>query len=429
MKLLLGIIADDFTGATDIASTLVNQGMRVTQVLGVPDESFDGGDAQAIVIALKSRTNPPAEAVRWSREALRWLRAQGATQIVFKYCSTFDSTAAGNIGPVADALMDDLECSFALVCPAFPDNGRSIYQGHLFVGDKLLSESSMKEHPLTPMRDSSLPRLMQAQSSKRVGLIPHDRVRKGTESIKRAIDELVAQGVRYGVVDAISNDDLLAIGSAAATHTLVTGGSAIATGLASNLRIRGLLGTQKPSPPPALTGRALVIAGSCAEATRRQIAAVQDSWPHLKIDPDAMQRGKSGIDDIVSWAINQDAQLPVLIYASSTPQEVAAMQHKFGVDAAGEMVESALSEIARKLVAAGFDRLIIAGGETSGAVITSLGIKALRIGAQIDPGVPWTTTLDDHVLALALKSGNFGRDDFFSRAFALLDATPEREDS
>ena len=314
MKLLLGIIADDFTGATDIASTLVNQGMRVTQVLGVPDESFDGGDAQAIVIALKSRTNPPAEAVRWSREALRWLRAQGATQIVFKYCSTFDSTAAGNIGPVADALMDDLECSFALVCPAFPDNGRSIYQGHLFVGDKLLSESSMKEHPLTPMRDSSLPRLMQAQSSKRVGLIPHDRVRKGTESIKRAIDELVAQ-------------------------------------------------------------------------------------------------------------------LPVLIYASSTPQEVAAMQHKFGVDAAGEMVESALSEIARKLVAAGFDRLIIAGGETSGAVITSLGIKALRIGAQIDPGVPWTTTLDDHVLALALKSGNFGRDDFFSRAFALLDATPEREDS
>ena len=420
MKLMLGVIADDVTGATDIASTLVNQGLRVTQVLGVPGESFDPGEAQVIVVALKSRTNAAVEAVTWSLQALHWLRAQGAEQIVFKYCSTFDSTADGNIGPVADALMDELDTRFAFVCPAFPDNQRTVYRGHLFVADALLSESSMKDHPLTPMRDASLLRLLRAQSSKPVGLISHDIVSQGAKAIEQAVNELIKQGVSYGVVDVLSNADLLAIGEVAANHSLVTGGSAIAAGLARNFK-QVVPPTQDAAARFAPSGRALVIAGSCAEATRRQIAAAQDSWPHRKIDLDALQHDPSGIDPLVSWAIEQNQQLPVLIYASSTPQEVAAMQDRYGIENAGTMVERALSEIAHKLVEAGFRRLIVAGGETSAAVLSTLDIEALRIGAQIDPGVPWTSTLSERPLMLALKSGNFGGDDFFSRAFALLD--------
>ena len=420
MKLMLGVIADDVTGATDIASTLVNQGLRVTQLLGVPGKSFDPGEAQVIVIALKSRTNAAAQAVARSLQALHWLRAQGAEQIVFKYCSTFDSTADGNIGPVADALMDELGAQFAFVCPAFPDNRRTVYQGHLFVGDALLSESSMKDHPLTPMHDASLMRLLRAQSAKRVGLITHDIVSQGMESIERAVHELIEQGVSYGVVDVLANADLFAIGEVAANHSLVTGGSAIAAGLARNFK-QVVPKTQDVAARCAPWGRALVIAGSCAEATRRQIAAVQDSWSHRKINLDELQRDPSGIDSLVSWAIEQDQQLPVLIYASSTPQEVTAMQDSYGVENAGTMVEVALSEIAHKLVAAGFRRLIVAGGETSAAVLSALDIEALRIGAQIDPGVPWTSSLSEPPLMLALKSGNFGGDDFFSRAFAQLD--------
>lgn len=420
MKLMLGVIADDVTGATDIASTLVNQGLRVTQVLGVPGGSFDLGEAQVIVVALKSRTNAATEAVAWSLQALHWLRAQGAEQIVFKYCSTFDSTADGNIGPVADALMNELDARFAFVCPAFPDNRRTVYQGHLFVGDALLSESSMKDHPLTPMRDASLLRLLRAQSTKPVGLITHDIVSQGTEAIEHAVNELIKQGVSYGVVDVLSNADLRAIGKVAANHSLVTGGSAIAAGLARNFR-QVLPQTQNVTARRAPGGRALVIAGSCAEATRRQIAAVQNTWPHRKIDLDALQRDPSGIDAVVNWAIEQDMQLPVLIYASSTPAEVKAMQDRYGIENAGAMVEAVLSEVAHKLVAAGFRRLIVAGGETSAAVLSALDVEALRIGAQIDPGVPWTSTLTERPLMLALKSGNFGGDDFFSRAFAMLD--------
>ena len=420
MKLMLGVIADDVTGATDIASTLVNQGLRVTQVLGVPGESFDPGEAQAIVVALKSRSNAAYDAVAWSLQALRWLRTRGAEQIVFKYCSTFDSTTQGNIGPVADALMDELGARFAFVCPAFPDNLRTVYQGHLFVGDALLSESSMKDHPLTPMRDASLLRLLRAQSAKRVGLIAHDIVSRGAEAIEHAVTELIEQGVSYGVVDVLANADLLAIGEVAARHSLVTGGSAIASGLARNFK-PVVSQTQDAAARCAPSGRMLVIAGSCAAATRRQIAAVQDSWPNRKIDLNALQRDPSGIDTLVSWAIQQDPQLPVLIYASSTPQEVTAMQDRYGIGNAGTMVEAALSAVAHKLVGAGFRRLIVAGGETSAAVLSALDIGALRIGVQIDPGVPWTSTLSERPLMLALKSGNFGGDDFFSRAFALLD--------
>ena len=421
MTLLLGIIADDYTGATDIASTLAQQGMRVIQVIGIPRDDFDPGDAEAIVIALKSRTNPSAEAVDWSRRSLKWLRERGARQILFKYCSTFDSSARGNIGPVADALLSDLDKRFAFVCPAFPDNRRTVYQGYLFVGEQLLSESSMRDHPLTPMRDASLLRLLRAQTPHEVGLIPHQAVASGAGSIEDATDELIAGGARYGVVDALTNADLVAIGTVAIQHSLVTGGSAIAGGMAVALREAGLFSPSAVNTTAAPAGRSLLVAGSCSETTRRQVAAARQSWPEYRLDLDALAQQAVDIDAIVRWAIEQDPRHPVMIHSASTPQEVESIQASLGVEAAGALVEAALAEITRRLVEAGFSRLIVAGGETSGAVISALGIDALRIGAQIDPGVPWTTTLTTRPLALALKSGNFGQDDFFQRAFALLD--------
>jgi uncharacterized protein YgbK (DUF1537 family) len=348
MSLLIGAIADDFTGATDIANTFARQGMRVTQILGVPDKSFDTGDAQAIVIALKSRTNPSAEAVRWSLDTLHWLQARGAQQVIFKYCSTFDSTPDGNIG--------------------------SVYQGQLYVGDTLLSESSMKNHPLTPMRDSNLLRLMGAQSSKKVGLIPHRIVVEGAPAIRIAVDALIERRVSYAVVDAMSNADMLGIGVAAEDHRLITGSSAVATGLVKNFARRSLLNATKTNPVAEFPGRSVVIAGSCSPATRRQIQAVASKWPAFKLDIDALSEGASDSLKIVEWALAQRADSPLLIYASSSPDEVALTQQKFGVAAAGELVEAALGEVASRLVDENFDRIIVAGGETSAAVIAALGV-------------------------------------------------------
>jgi uncharacterized protein YgbK (DUF1537 family) len=420
MSLLLGAIADDFTGATDLANTLVKQGMRVTQAIGVPAEDSAIGDAEAIVVALKSRTAPAADAVREALAALRWLEARGAAQFFFKYCSTFDSTPAGNIGPVADALMQALGSDFAFVCPAFPANGRTVLQGQLYVGETLLSESSMKDHPLTPMTDANLLRLMDAQSSRRSGLIPLQRVRAGADAIRRRADELVSRGCAYGVIDAVSDDDLTTIGAAAAGHKLVTGGSGVALGLPANFRRQGLLRAPAPAALPSIEGRELVLAGSCSAATRAQIAALADLWPRRKIDVDAIAAGEDVAGQLAAWAESQDGATPVLVYASSNPDEVAAIQRRYGADAAGAMVECVLGELAQRLVARGFRRLVVAGGETSGAVVCALGVKALRIGPEIDPGVPWTETLGAPDIALALKSGNFGGEDFFVRAFAML---------
>jgi uncharacterized protein YgbK (DUF1537 family) len=420
MSLLFGAIADDFTGATDLANTLVKQGMRVTQVIGVPDENTDTGAAEAVIVALKSRTAPVADAVGEALAALRWLEARGARQIFFKYCSTFDSTPAGNIGPVADALMQALDCDFAFVCPAFPTNGRTVYQGHLFVGELLLSTSPMKHHPLTPMTDANLLRLMDAQSSRRSGLIPLQQVRAGVDAIRRSVDELESRGCAYGVIDALTDADLMTIGAAAAGHKLVTGGSGIALGLPANFRRQGHLAESTAAPLPPIEGRELVLAGSCSAATRAQIAALEDRWPWRKIDVDAIAAGEDVAASLADWADAQDSTTPVLIYASSNPDEVTAIQHRHGVDDAGAMIEGIMGELARRLVARGFRRLVVAGGETSGAVVSALGVKALRIGAEIDPGVPWTATLGAPGIALALKSGNFGGEDFFARAFAML---------
>ena len=421
MSILLGAIADDFTGATDLASILVKEGMRVTQVIGVPDEQTDIGDAEAVVVALKSRTNPVEEAVGWSLKSLHWLQIKGAEQFFFKYCSTFDSTNEGNIGPVANALMDELQTGFALVCPAFPTNGRSIYQGYLYVGDKLLSESSMKDHPLTPMKDSNLVRMMSEQSGRKTGLIGFSTVNKGKEEIQRMINELQKNQFRYGVIDAIENEHLRRIGHAAASHKLVTGGSAVAMGLPDNFRQQGKLSNPVEPTPPSTSGRSLVLAGSCSQATRGQIAYVGSKhWPMKKIEIGDIADGKDVPSDLVVWANTQNIDLPVLIYASSDPDEVAEIQRRYGVKESGELIEQVMGKIAIALTRDGFDRLVVAGGETSGAVVSALNIKALKIGPEIDPGVPWTESLGQKPFALALKSGNFGTEDFFEKAFRVL---------
>lgn len=418
MGILLGAIADDFTGATDLANTLVKEGMRVVQTIGVPDG--DIGDVDAVVVALKSRTAPVAEAVEQSLAALRWLQGQGAEQIVFKYCSTFDSTEEGNIGPVADALRAEMGAGCAIVCPAFPENERTIYKGHLFVGGLPLHESSMKDHPLTPMRDSSLIRLMNAQSESEAGLVPLQVVMQGAEAVHEAIEALGRDGAGYAVVDALTDDELRSIGAAARDHRLVTGGSGVATGLPENFRQRGLLGAAVDAVAPEVGGRALVLAGSCSAATRGQIEVAKEKWPTRKIVVDRIAAGDDVVGDLADWALAQHEDAPVLIYASADPEEVRQVQQVYGVERAGAMVEDVMGGLAVRLNDSGFNRLVVAGGETSGAVVSALGVSALRIGPEIAPGVPWSESIDVRPLALALKSGNFGGRDFFEEALAVV---------
>ena len=421
MALLLGCIADDLTGATDLANTLVRQGMRTVQVIGVPAAGEPFPEADAIVVALKSRTIAAAEAVAMSRAALERLKAAGARQYFFKYCSTFDSTDAGNIGPVADALLADLGESFTIACPAFPENKRTIYLGHLFVGDALLSDSSMRNHPLTPMTDANLVRVLGRQTKAKVDLVPFGVVSRGPQAIAADFARLRAEGAAYAIVDAVEDRHLLDIGAACADLRLITGGSGIALGLPENFRRRGLLRTAGGAEAlPAVGGSAAVIAGSCSAATLAQIEHMRQARPAFAVDPVALAAGEDVVGRALVWARERWAGGPVLIYASAPPEEVMRTQEKLGRERAGEMIERALAEIAAGLVAAGVRRLVIAGGETSGAVVQRLGVKALRIGPQIDPGVPWTVTVAEPVLALALKSGNFGGPDFFTRAFGML---------
>ena len=418
---LLGCIADDFTGATDLASTLVRQGMRAVQVIGAPAEQDDVPEADAIVVALKSRTAAPADAIRDSLQALAWLRRAGCEQFFFKYCSTFDSTDAGNIGPVADAIVAALGCGFALACPAFPANGRSVFQGHLFVGATLLSESGMEHHPLTPMTDANLVRVLSRQTDGTVGLVPYATVEQGAAAIRRAMTALKEQGRRYAVVDAVSDAHLFAIGAAADGHALVTGGSGVAVGLADNFRARGVLPARaQPGRLPQVAGHAAVLAGSCSRATLFQIGTARAAMPTLELDALAVPDASALALQALEWARSRLSDRPVMIAASAGPEQVRALQEKLGRDAAGALVERALAEIAEGLVALGVRRMVVAGGETSGAVVTRLGVRRLSIGAEIDPGVPWTYAEGSGPgMLLALKSGNFGARDFFSKAFAV----------
>jgi len=416
----LGCIADDFTGGTDLASTLVGQGMRTVQVIDVPDHETDIGEAEAVVVALKSRTTPPADAIAESLRALEWLKTRGASQFFFKYCSTFDSTDQGNIGPVADALIDALGADFTIACPAFPTNKRTVYKGHLFVGDQLISDSSMKDHPLTPMRDPDLVSVLSRQTKHGVGLVEHGAVGAGSAEILQRYEELRSSGHRYAIVDAIDDRDLIEIGTASSELKLVTGGSGVALGLPENFRRAGVLGEPAQPELPRFGGRRAVIAGSCSTATRGQIALASKDWPAYRIDPRRLTPGHCVVSEVVAWAGDNGADNPVLIYSSADPEEVAGIQEDFGREEAGAMVEDTMGRIAAGLVGNGVRELIVAGGETSGAVVQALGMSALRIGPEIDPGVPWTEGLGSPRIALALKSGNFGTEDFFPKAFGML---------
>jgi uncharacterized protein YgbK (DUF1537 family) len=423
--LFLGCIADDFTGATDLANNLVRAGMRVAQVIGVPDGPLLA-DVDAVVVALKSRTVPAPQAIEQSLAALRWLQAQGAQQIYFKYCSTFDSTAAGNIGPVTEALMDALDTDFTIATPAFPDNGRTVFKGHLFVGDVLLSDSGMKDHPLTPMTDANLVRVMQAQTRRKVGLIDHRTVAQGGAAVRERIAALRTEGVGVAVVDALTNDDLLRLGPALTGMRLVTAGSGVALGLPANF---GLKPSSHASALPAATGLRAVVSGSCSVATHQQVRHFIDGGGEVfAIDPLRLLAGDDVVAQALAWAGAKFAAQPqqaVLVYSTAEPAAVKAVQARLGVDEAGAMVERALAAIAAGLVAQhGVRQLVVAGGESSGACVQALGVAQLQIGAQIDPGVPWCHALAQAAQAaplhIALKSGNFGSPDFFTKAFEAL---------
>ncbi len=421
--MLLGCIADDFTGATDLANTLVRYGMRTVQLLGVPEDGDEVPDADAVVVALKSRTTPAQDAIDESVAALHWLQDAGCQQFFFKYCSTFDSTADGNIGPVADALLDELESDFTIACPAFPENARTIFKGHLFVGDVLLNQSGMENHPLTPMTDANLVRVLQSQTSHKVGLVKHDTVASGVDAVLAACQKLVQEGYRHAIVDAVTDADLEVIGEACAGLKLITGGSGVALGLPANFRSTGALQqTASADALPQIKGASIVLAGSCSTATLAQVENMKATCPAFRIDPDQLAEGVDVAQAAIEFAASKMADGPVLVYSSAAADQIQAVQAKLGREVAGSMIEKTLASIATSVVADhGVRRIVVAGGETSGAVVTALGIKGLRIGPQIDPGVPWTTSLGDPELALALKSGNFGSEDFFLKSLRQLD--------
>ncbi len=419
MKIQLGCIADDFTGATDLANNLVRSGMRVVQTIGVPSGPLNA-EVDAVVVALKSRTIPASEAVAQSLEALRWLQGQDAQQIYFKYCSTFDSTPEGNIGPVTEALMDALGSDFTIATPAFPDNGRTVFKGYLFAGNVLLNESGMQNHPLTPMTDPNLVRVMQAQTRRPVGLLEHSVVARGPEAIRARMAALRAEGVGVAIVDATSNEDLLRLGPALQGMPLVTAGSGVAIGLPANW---GLAPSGSASRLPPAQGLRAIVSGSCSQATNRQVAHFRaQGGPALALDP-LQLTGDSGalVAQVMAWARPLLPQGPVLVYSTAEPEAVKAIQARLGVAQAGALVEHALAAVARALAEAGVAQLVVAGGETSGACVQALGISQLQIGPQIDPGVPWCHAPGAAgPMHIALKSGNFGTDDFFTKAFTVL---------
>lgn len=413
---ILGVIADDFTGATDIAGMLVKGGMRTIQTIGVPAKGTIPDDVDAVVVALKTRSIPAADAVAQSLDALKALQAAGCIRFFFKYCSTFDSTDAGNIGPVGDALLDALKAKQAIYCPAFPVNGRTIFFGHLFVGDVLLSDSHMKHHPLTPMTDASLVRVLARQTPHKVGLVALKQVQSGFAVLRESLDKLAADGVRHVVVDAVADTDLGIIGEAIGDDTLVTGGSGVALGLPAAYRRRGLMAHRSGADAlPKTEGASAVLAGSCSAATLGQIKAFKGA--HLALDTDAICRGEDVAGKALAWAREKLGKAPILLSASDTPDSVKALQAKYGIEQSSQAIEKTMAALARGLVEAGVGRLVVAGGETSGAVVSALDVTALRIGPEIDPGVPWTASVGAKPLLLALKSGNFGAPDFFTKAF------------
>ncbi|GEP10215.1 3-oxo-tetronate kinase [Methylobacterium gnaphalii] len=420
--MLLGVIADDFTGASDIAATIAKGvagegGLRTAQFLGVPAAPA-APEVEAGIVSLKSRSIPAAEAVAQSLAALDWLKAQGARQIVFKYCSTFDSTPAGNIGPVAEALAERLVTSGVVVCPAFPGAGRTIYQGHLFVNDRLLSESGMENHPLTPMTDPDIRRVLSAQARRPVGHVAQPTVATGSDAIAKALAAAGERGETLVVVDAIGNDDLMTIGAALADAPLVTGGSGIARGLPHNFIARGQA-SGSGAEAPAVDGPEAILAGSCSGATRSQIAHHRKHHPVETIAVDAVMEGCFEHEAVLRFVFDNAGRAP-LVYSSAEPADIAAAQAKYGRERLAAALDAVFGELACGLVERGLRRLVVAGGETSGAVVGALGLTALMVGREIDPGVPVLVSQSAPRLGLALKSGNFGAVDFFDKALAQI---------
>ena len=407
--MLLGCIGDDFTGASDLANTLAKDGMQVALFSGIPDEP---SNAEAGVVALKSRTIAPDEAVAQSLAALEWLLAQGCTQIFFKYCSTFDSTAHGNIGPVADALADRLGENAVIVCPAFPATGRTVYQGHLFVNGQPLHESGMENHPLTPMTDPDLRRCLKPQTKRDVAHIPAEIVMQGASAIEQALSAVTAPSLV--VVDAITDVNLLDIGTAAKGRKLITGGSGVALGLPANFKLTG--GVKDWS---GIAGAGAILSGSCSAATRGQVQAYAKNHPAFEITADSVMQNEVTAETIANWMLKNIAATP-LAYSSTDPDTVAAAQARYGGDTVATTIETLFAAIAQLLIAGGVKRLVTAGGETSGAVVEGLGIKAMQVGPEIAAGVPAMRAGD---LAIALKSGNFGEVDFFETALRTLDVS------
>ena len=419
MPLLLGAVADDYTGASDLANTFHRNGLSTIQTIGVPAPHLEV-DAEAIVVALKIRSIEAQQAVEAATTAYDWLSSRGARHVMYKICSTFDSTDAGNIGPVADALGAKSRGGCALVTPAFPETGRTVYLGNLFVGTAPLNESPLKDHPLNPMHDANLVRVLQRQSQASVGLIDLTTVEQGSEAVSRARAELTAQGYGTAIVDAVFERDLEAIGDAAAASAFSVGASGLGLGLARALA-RGRSGMAHAATLEAVGGSAAILAGSCSQATLEQIKAVEKEIPVLRLSPEALIEDAGEIDRTLSWAKDRIASGPIVIASSKEPEQVAALQARYGRDKSGHAIERALGQIASGLVALGVRRLIVAGGETSGAAVDRLGVAAFRLGPEIAPGVPLMRTVgrEGGELQMALKSGNFGGRDFFARALSM----------
>lgn len=419
-KLMLGCIADDVTGATDLAINLVQGGMCVVQVLGVPSaEELATLDADAVVVALKTRSLPKDEAISLSLKTLEALRNQGVERIFFKYCSTFDSTEQGNIGPVAAALLDALEAQQTIFCPAFPRNGRTVYQGHLFVHGQLLHESGMELHPLNPMLDANLVRFLSKQTDRKVGLASLNDF----PLVRRRLEYLASAGYPFVITDACEDQHLEQLAGAVTEMPLVTGGSGIARFLPKAYERDGYFCSEHYEPTPsAISGRSLIVAGSCSDATNKQVEWMQSKCPSWQVDPAAiMKDGAAAMNEVLGWASELDASKTAMVYSTTSPDQLASIQNEFGQQAVAASIESFLAEVSWTLVEQlGVRKLVLAGGETSGAIVNRLGVRSLRIGPEICAGVPWTESTGERPLALALKSGNFGDPDFFEKALRLL---------
>ncbi|AHF87140.1 HPr kinase (plasmid) [Rhizobium leguminosarum bv. trifolii WSM1689] len=425
MAILLGSIADDYTGASDLANTLTKNGLRTVQTVGIPDPSLALPDVDAVVVSLKIRSVPASEAVTAATSAERWLRQRGAGHVLYKICSTFDSTDAGNIGPVTEALSDAAGGGVVLVTPAFPETGRTVYFGHLFVGGQPLNESPLKDHPLNPMHDANLVRVLTRQSRYAVGRIDLTTIAAGPRAVKMRLDSFRTAGVTAVIADAIFEQDLETLGEAALEAPVSTGASGLGLGLARALVRSGRISSGGATTADAIRpvgGLSAIVAGSCSKATLHQLDIAERSMPVLRLDPERLLAGPDEIAAAITWAGERISAGPVVIAASAAPETVSRLQSIYGREASGHAIETATSIIATELVERGVRRLVVAGGETSGAAVDRLAIPAFLIGPEIAPGVPVLRTVGNAQgdMLLALKSGNFGGEDFFAAALAMM---------